>query len=197
MSTVPTALAEQLDVLDVFIESADELLASSFLKQIAETGAGSTMGWVGTGPLQTDRTGPDHESVKALLLTIRFFCQSRTERASIENVNNLVQSLSVKQELKDNLKTSRENFNKYLEAAPSVGFPTDSDASTRWQIFDTLLYGSFAHANPTKRKIVKKWEAELYYNDLRVQFDAIALEFIKATSVMANICREVRTELAT
>jgi hypothetical protein len=196
MVTPPLTLEEQIDILDIFIESAEELKQSWFLEEITEAGVGANMRWSHGGLIECERKGPEHEAVKSILLTIRFFCQSRTERASIENVDNIVQSLSVEQSLKDKFKTSRENFKEYLDAPPlGITFPEDSKAATRWDIFDTFLYGRFAHANPKKREIVKKWETELYYHHLRVQFDLIVLEFIKATAAMANICREVRAQI--
>lgn len=191
----PTTLEDQLDVLDVFIDSADELTNSWFLRDVKSNGINTGFQWAHGGLLQTTRTGPEHEAVKAVLLTLRFFCQSRTERSSIENVDNLIQTFSIDQELKDRFSQSRSDFNAYLQSSPSITFPVDSNAATRRSILDTLLYGRFAHANPCKRRQALKWQQAPYYDDLRAQFDLIVLEFIKAAAVMAQICREVRSEV--
>ena len=92
--------------------------------------------------------------------------------------------------LKERFRTSRHNFNSYLDKPTSVGFPADSGASSRRRIFEAFLYGIFAHANPKYRRQVKAWESQPYFDDIRAQFDLVLLEYLKALAALANVCRE-------
>ena len=178
------------EVLEVFVESVDDLLESKYLQQAKAGGVGSSVSITRGIGFVMGRSGPDRDSVKAVLLTIRFFCQNN-ERISLENMDTLIQSLLVAQDLKDRFTKSRAEFNLHLRSAPVVGYPAGIGADTNGDIFDTFLYGTFAHANPDKRRTVKAWEQQPYYNDLRSQFDLTLLSFISCVVVMGKIVKEI------
>lgn len=90
-----------------------------------------------------------------------------------------------------NYHKSRANFNRYLNFPPSVTFPSGAKANTRRQIWDTFLYGMFAHARIGKRRIIKNWRSQLYADDIRMQFDLIIVEFIKAVTIMSKACKAI------
>ncbi len=185
-------LNEQLETLEIFVESADELVNSSFLKQASNGGIGTSISTPDGRMLAFDRTGPEHESVKALLLTIRFFCQDN--ETSIRNVAGIVANMSVADTLKNQFSTSQAELNTYLDGSPSIGFPSGDGAATNREIFETFLYGTFAHANREKRRRVKAWRQQPYFNDLRAVFDRILVEFVRAVAAMSNTCQKIRED---
>ncbi len=177
------------EVLEIFIESVDELLDSDFLAQVKADGISTQLQWSHNGGFLSERTGPKRDAVKAFLLTLRFFRQNN-EPNSLCNMEERIDGLSVDAALKERFRTSRHNFNSFLDRPPSVGFPPDSGASSRRRIFEAFLYGIFAHANPKYRRQVKVWESQPYFDDIRGQFDLVLLEFLKALAALANVCRE-------
>ena len=83
-SVVPTRLEDQLEVLDTFIESADELFNSAYLKQVQQNGLSVKREWT-LSSLTASTTSPEHEAAKAVVLTLRMFCQNN-DATSLGNV---------------------------------------------------------------------------------------------------------------
>ena len=131
--------------------------------------------------------------MKALLLTVRFFCQDN--ETSIKNTADLIQGLAVDDALKAEFKAIREQFNTFLAAASPIKFRSSVGADTNQEIFETFLYGCFAHANREKRRRMKAWEDQPYFNDLRAQFDVVLVKFVKAVVALKAVCAKVLTEL--
>ncbi len=177
------------EVLEIFVESVDELLDSTFLAQIKADGTSTQLKWSHDGRFLSERTGPERDAVKAFLLTLRFFGQNN-EPTSLRKMEERIDGLSLDAALKERFRTSRHNFNSFLDEAPSVAFPTDSGANSRRQIFEAFLYGIFAHANPKHRRRVKAWASQPYFDDIRAQFDLVLLEYLKALAALANVCRQ-------
>jgi hypothetical protein len=125
------------EVLEIFAESVDELLASQFLAQAKGGGVSTALSWSLSGGLVAQRAGPEREAVKAFLLTLRFFCQN-TEPTSLCKMEDRISELSINAEVKEDFRKSRANFNSYLDGPPSVGFPAGSGADTRRDIFGLL-----------------------------------------------------------
>lgn len=188
-SVVPDQLEDQLEVLDVFVESADELFNSAYLKQIQQNGLSVNRQWTANS-LDTSTTSPEHEAAKAAVLTIRMFCQNN-DATSLGNIAAMLDKMNPEPTAHSNFKKSRANFNAYLSGPPSVGFTNTINANTRRQIWDTFLYGMFAHARLGKRRTIKQWQSQPYAEDIRIQFDLIIIEFIKAVTVMSKACKTI------
>lgn len=186
------ATAEEIESLQIFVESATELEASNFVAQ-AKEGISTSMRQLGDRALLLERRGPEHEAVKALLLTVRFFCQDN--ETSIRTTGVLVKGLAVSDSLKAEFAAMRGGLNMFLDAASPIKYQTSVGADTNREIFDTFLYGSFAHANREKRRRVKSWEQRPYSNDLRAQFDVILLRFVNVVSAMKAVCVKILAEL--
>lgn len=176
------------EVLEIFIESVDELLKSQFLSQANVGGVSTSLSWSQEGGLVAHRSGPERETAKAFILTLRFFCQNN-EPTSLCNMEDRVSGLKIDTQMKEIFRKSRSNFNAFLNGQPLVKFPPGIGADTRREIFNSFLYGVFAHANPRYRRQVKAWENEPFYEDVQAQFDLILLEFLRALSALANVCR--------
>ena len=178
------------DVLEIFVESADELLGSCFQAQAKTGGIPTSLSWSQVDGFVAQRAGPEREAVKALLLTLRLFCQNN-EPTSLCNMEDRISASAIAANLREEFRKSRANFNIFLDGPPSVGFPAGSGADTRRDIFNTFVCGVFAHANPRCRRQVKDWESLPYYEDVQAQFDLILLNFLAALAPMANVCRQL------
>lgn len=175
------------DVLEIFIETVDELQLSEFAKQIKK---GVRVGLLaGQGVIISQCAGPEREAVKAFLLTLRFFRQNN-EVTSLRNMAQLIDDLNVNQDLKDEFHASRNNFNKFLDDPLHV--PVQGvGADTKRDVFESFLYGIYAHATPDHRQRVKGWEKMSFYGDLEAQFYIIAANFMAATTKMAETCKKM------
>lgn len=180
------------EILEVFVECVDDLLGSKYLEQARAGGLGSSISIMQGIGFVMGRSGPDRDHVKAVLLTIRLFCQNN-EAVSLQNMDTLVQSLPVDQDLKERFAQSRKNFNDHLDHRPVFSYSAGIGADTNGGIFDTFLYGEFAHFNPEKRRRYKTWESQAYFNDMRSQFDLTVLNFISCVSVMRGIVVNILT----
>ena len=179
------------EVLELYVETVDDLLASDFAAQLQKSVV-IRMTWA-NGRAATSVEGPSRESVKATLLTLRFFCQDN-EPTSLRNMAARLPGLAVDQVLKDNFLTSRTNFNRGLDGPLAI--PVQAvGANTRRELFKAFLYGAFAHANPRYRRLVKQWQSQMYMADLEGQFAHILGSFISALSFMAHACRGMLKQL--
>jgi hypothetical protein len=179
------------EVLEMFVEADDELLSSTFAEQIKK-GVKSSLRTVPEG-IETSVEGPEHESTKAFLLTLRLFGQDNDE-TSLRNMATRVQGLVVSQGSKDRFLKSRENFNTFLDSSPPIQVP-DKDADTKRKIFEAFLYGIYAHTAEEHRRTVRRWREQIYYSDLEAQFYVILGNFLAAVTAMANACRDMLKEM--
>jgi hypothetical protein len=129
------------EVLEIFLEGADELSGSRFADQV-RNGIRVGMLLVPEG-IETRVAGPEHEATKAFLLTLRAFGQDN-DQTSLRNIAARVRALAVSQSSKDRFLTSRENFNAFLDSPLNVLVP-DNDADTKRKVFEAFLYGIYAH----------------------------------------------------
>ncbi len=177
------------EVLEIFVESVEELLKSNFVAEIEKDGVSTKTTWSEESGFISQRIGPRKDSVKAFLLTLRFFGQNN-EPTSLCNMEERINGLGVDRDLKKRFRDNRNNFNSFLDNPPCFTFPAESNANSRRQILETFLYGIFAHANPKYRRQVKAWENALFYDEIRAQFDLVLLEYLRLLIVLAEICRK-------
>ncbi len=186
------ASAGEIESLQIFVESANELEASNFIAQ-AKDGISTSIRQLGDRTLLLERRGPEHEAVKALLLTVRFFYQNN--ETSIKKTADLVKGLAVPNALQDEFAVICKQLNKFLDAASPIKFQTSIGADTNREIFEIFLYGCFAHANREKRRRVKSWEQGPCFDDLRARFDVILVAFVSAVAKLKAVCVKILTEL--
>lgn len=133
--------------------------------------------------------GPDEEDVRALLLTMRMFCIKKDnispERLEAMAANDPALSPHWRQRLAQ----ARAAVEQMLEepAAPEgllhVPSPKCGD------VFDTFLYGEYAHVNDLKRAQYQRWKQEPYFPLLQFCFSASAAKFICEVLSLAKAAR--------
>jgi hypothetical protein len=175
------------EVLEIFIETVDELQASEFAKEIKGGVRGGFK--AGNSVIISELAGPDREALKAFLLTLRLFRQSN-EETSLRNMAARVAGLNVDQGLKDEYLNSRDNFNAFLDGPLAVRV-NGVGADTKRDLFESFLYGIYAHANPAPRRQVKSWEKLPFYADLEMQFLVTVAHFMATVTKMAETCKKM------
>ena len=192
---LPTTNEERIDVLDVFLESAADLSHSWFVKHAIDNGINSVVELLPDGSVDAVVDGPHRDALKAVLLTLRFFNRSNYELSSIRNVATIISEpeLRVRQELISEYENTRKDLNDYLDSSPEVLLPELGDKTKR-DIFDTFLYGRFAHSNPRKRKIALQWEKSNDYQHIEIMFLKIVMHYIERTSLLGETVKKILDE---
>ena len=175
------------EVVEIFIETVNELRDSSFAKQIKNGVRVDLV--VGQDGLFSRFDGPERDTVKAFLLTLRFFGQNN-EETSLQNMSGRIQSFDVGGSLIEEFQRLRYELNTFLDEPLNV--PVQAiGADTKLDVYNAFLYGIYAHANPTRRRKVKEWERNPFYADLEAQFCMIAAQYMAVLAKMAETCNRM------
>jgi len=117
---------------------------------------------------------PNQDEIKSFILTVRFFIQDN-EPCSIRNMGTLYNELDIPNNLKDDFLALRDRINNFLDSKTHFG-PKDKPQYTHRDIFESFIYGHFAHSNKEKHDTVKKWkqnkflESHNYYYFIRILY---------------------------
>ncbi len=143
-----------MKTLERFNEKADQLLASEFFNQVKGGGAivefNRESGWDGI------HVGPDDESTRALVLTLRLFMQDN-DQISLAKIATLYSSLPVSARVKQEFDAHRSHLNALLDSASHLAI-TEEGPLTYREILSIFVYGEYAHVNARYRQT---------YEDLR------------------------------
>ena len=91
-----------------------------------------------------ERTGPTEDEIRSSVLTIRLFYQDK-DRISIRKISALINALTIDQQIKDEYALWRSELNDYLDTPASIKFDLGNGPITRRFLFETFLYGFYAH----------------------------------------------------
>jgi hypothetical protein len=178
--------------LELFREKAKELEDSIFVQSIAKSGSLSTSIKRRVGePLTIERSGPTEDEIRSSVLTIRLFRQDN-DRISIRNIAALVNSLPIDQQIKDEYARWRSELNDYLDAPTSTGFDLGNGPITRKFLFETFLYGFYAHLEEPKFKLVSEWRGMPFFADMKMEFDMILLKFTQAVARLSRVVEKAQ-----
>ena len=180
--------------LQQFASIANDVYQSRYAQEVQQAISVTIDFNVKEGVATSERTGPDEESIKAAILSLRFFCQDN-EHISMRNMATFVAGLSVSQELKDEFSSIRDEFNKYLdrEHGPPK-FQLAGHTITNREIFQAFMYGKYAHL--TKHETVDGWEQLISYNGMRAGFDRILRQFVQTLVWLMGVANKMDAELA-
>jgi hypothetical protein len=140
--------------LELFNEKADQFLSSEFFKQAS--GGGSIVEFNRESGWDSIHVGPDDESTRALVLTLRLFMQDN-DRISLRNMAALYGSLPVSAPVKQEFVAHRSQLNALLDSASHLAI-TEEGPLTYREIVSIFVYGEYAHVNARYRQT---------YEDLR------------------------------
>lgn len=148
-----SAALKTLDYFDAKVERLSELRFTKFV----------TTASLVTPPLDEDpfeylrRETPDDESIDAFVLTMRLFVQNN-EPISIRNIDALLQTLPISDELKAHSAEARADLNAVLDSYTPLR--VKGEHLTYRRVFDVYFYGWLAHGgNEAKREEYMAWRA--------------------------------------
>ena len=108
---------------------------------------------------KVDQEIPSDDEIKAFILTLRFFIQDN-EPSSLRNLAAHYETLSIPKEMVSDFQQSRKMLNDYLKSNTNFG-AEGKPLYTYKQIFESYIYGHYAHSNTDKRAQIKKWEESI------------------------------------
>lgn len=188
-------MQEVFRLLRLFNEKSLLLRESRFTKQACHPDAGFKISFGQDNPGgSVSRTGPDDAAIREFALTLRFFIQDN-EACSLKNVASLYQKLPIAEDKKIRVQEVRRKLNESLDSASSLRLKT-TDISNR-RIMDIFIYGSIAHANSEKAKVLDTWKAHtLWYELAYDRFTDIMFAVMRAVAYIEGMNTEVLKELA-
>jgi hypothetical protein len=174
---VASAGAEHAARLRRFNEKADELLDSSFKKEMFGKQTGLKLSWAAdTGQVATTITGPNHEAIKAFVLTFRLFIQDG-DGLSLRRLTEIYDAPGTESELQQEFHQIHDAANARLDETPSLAFNINGEALTRRRILEVFLYGGLAHLNPDKVPVYESWRSQpMFFALLQNEFMATMAE---------------------
>ncbi len=184
-----------IGMLEYFNEKVEELQRSTFVGRMTREPSGARFSWSEGKPLVAERTGPDEESIKAFLLTYRFFIndgREDEEGISLRRVAKLYKTLPLDASVIENVRTARRNFNQMLDEKLPVNL--NDRQLTRRMVFEIFVWGNLAHANKKQKAIYDAWFRDEFTRIIRPLLEyELTCTLVYATQILSFI-REVNFE---
>jgi hypothetical protein len=190
-------MAADIAVLALFREKAKELEDSIFVQSIATNKSlGTSMNWSRDQPFTTQREGPTEDEIRSSILTIRLFLQNK-DRISIHDIAEIIESLPIDQSIKDDYNRIRSDLNGFLDSPASIGLDLGGCMITRRFLFETFLYGSYAHLDESPQLLISEWRDKPFFNDMTIEFDLILLKFTQSVARLSRVVDKVEGAIVT
>lgn len=196
MSSILTT--DEIKTLTQFNAKANQILNSSYLKEVKEKKLGYELSWnlnEQTGNLDFNYKVSNHDEdfIKSLVLTLRMFVQDN-ESISIHNVSEWYCKMKIDQMYKDTFNDIRKYLNDYLDDKARTFL--DSQPTKR-ELFETVIYGELAHVNPEKAQLLERWKSNKIEWDVAfVEFQRILHEFIQVIKMIKELNEKVLKKYA-
>ena len=185
---------KEIKALELFNEKAEKLRKCKFTETLFKEKSGFRLSIKKDKPIETERWGPDEESIDAFVLTFRFFIQDN-EKSSFRNIARIYDKLPISKKKKDLFKDARNNFNKFLDSTPVIRIVVNGTSFTHRDILEIFIYGGLSHANESKKATYDLWMntplKDMATNNF-VYILGIMMNFI---SYIQNLNKEVLKEL--
>jgi len=188
---LPLSESEAFERLNLFIEKAENLKASSLIKTISIK-QGSSIGQLEVPKRYPVR--PEWDQIDAFLLTLRLFICD-TDVISIRNIAGILDELKVSQAPKDIFNKQRNILNNYLDR--KCPWVIQGDRVTNREVLETILYGFHGHVNLEKYRRYKKWVSGPFGIPMvYTVFIDIVQDFLRMLLVLSFNCRLMVEELS-
>ena len=146
-----TAHAAAIETLELFNEKANQLLESEFFNELG--GGGAIVEFSRASGWDSVHVGPDDESTRALVLTLRLFVQKR-ERISLRKMGTLYSSLPISAPVKQQFDSQRSQLNVFLDSGSPLAI-SDEGPLTYRDILRIFVYGEYAHVDERCRQVYR------------------------------------------
>jgi hypothetical protein len=196
-----------IDKLLLFNEKADELENSSFIRDYVKIAIVTTYKR-SQNVIQSQRyDGPTDESIKAFVLTIRFFLQTK-ESISLDNITKLYARLPIDAELVNSVNELNTKINTFLDTISDFKIvhnnTTNSNTSTYTCVYtyrnllDIFLYGGLAHADKEKKIIYDDLKNRPYFfTHAEAEFLHALKTYLDTIFLIRDINNKVLKQLST
>lgn len=180
-----------MKTLEFFNEKADQLLSSDFFKQ-AE-GGGSIVEFNRESGWDAIYVGPDDESTRALVLTLRFFMQDR-DGISVRKMASLYGSIPVSADAKAEFDSHRSQLNAFLASKSRLAVSDDGPLSY-CEILSIFVYGEHAHADARQRPTHEDLRTTPFFPMFQSCFVEAIVAFARSISAIRETNRRAMSEL--
>jgi hypothetical protein len=177
-----------IEALRWFNGKADELESSRFLKTIlSEPLSFRVHVDITQNVAKSWRTGPDEESIKAFVITIRQFYMKKDPFSFHEmarHYEKLREAGLIPETLARDFKQARDALERFFDSETSITFY--GEPLIRRRIFEVFVFGVLSHTDKRKRPVYDQWKAAT------PAFPAIEREFIAIMVEFLNVILRVR-----
>lgn len=180
-------MEEVISTMSLFIEKADKLINSNFVKHAVKDSGVDFSTSIGVPPT-IKRRGPNDENIEAFVLTFRFFVQDN-EKISLRKIKDVFESSFIEEKEKNNYNEARNHLNTYLDGATMFNINGVIQRRTLMEIF---IYGSLSHANKNKKKKYDDWMGNQFLAPfMKNEFIVIIFEILNVITFIRNQCETV------
>jgi hypothetical protein len=179
---------DPIRILRLFNEKVDRLERSGFLASFRQGNRGYDWFWRRGEEFRFERHLPSEDEIDAFVLTLRLFVQDR-DGFSFRRMDEIYSELPVDRALCERVSKVRVRVNRHLDALSPVVL--GNEQVVRRHIWEVVLYGGLAHADPAKRVIFESWRANAFV------FSLIEEEFVKTLTQVTQgiyLIREINVQ---
>jgi hypothetical protein len=186
-----SAHAVAVKTLKLFDEKADQLLASEFFNHVPGSGAivefNRESGW------EAIHVGPDDESTRAFVLTLRLFMQDN-DQISLAKMANLYGSLPVSAVVKQEFAAHRSQLNAFLDSESHLAIAEESLLTYR-DILLIFVYGEYAHVSVCHRQTYEDLRTTPFFPLFQKCLVDAVVAFARCISALQQTNRRAAAEL--
>lgn len=180
-----------LGTLRLFNEKADELLSSRFFQHV--TGGGAIVEWSKDQGWDSLFVGPDDESMRALVLTLRLFMQDR-DPISLRNMTTLYDSLPLSADVTGRFAGCRSELNAFLDAPSQLSIAEGRPLTNR-EILHIFVYGAYAHVADFPRQTYEGIRATAFFPLFQNSLVDVIIAFSRCIAALRHINQSAVDEL--
>jgi hypothetical protein len=195
-------LPETRERFELFVERAELLRKSSYVKFLQESNLSYTLAWKADNDLSNEACQPEDEALLAVATTLRFFTQPRDEISLVlgaggnkkGTMDELLDDPDVSEEWKEHFQFIVGDLRKKFAgpAIPIIQLSVNNQPLTAWNVFETIFYGDIAHANRDKREVNRQWRTlgEPLYGMLQFSLHNTVADTINAIAYIYRLCQD-------
>jgi hypothetical protein len=146
--------------LELFIEKANKISSSRFVKFFEEKGSRIQYSYTADTGIRLETQFPENESIDAFILTFRFFIQDGDGISFRALANFVLEDPGVSEDWKQKFTSVRQSFAQYLDGYPTGRITWNGTTYTRREIMETFIFGGLAHANPRLKETFDMWSSD-------------------------------------
>lgn len=181
------------ETLELFNEKVDVLESSRYLQELRKEPRSAIVQWEREKGWDSVFVGPKEESVRAFILTLRFFMQNN-ESISIHNMAQLYGNDQTLRKFNNKFSTIRNNLNSFLDSSTNLAIEENQSLTYR-EILEIFVYGNYAHANERKRKIFKDISSTPFFPIFQVDLNLSIINFLGPLQDIKDLNESVLSKL--